>query len=263
MSAANEWGYGAAKLLKPSTKESIEVVAFLSDIHVPYQDPGVVESALALVRDLQPHRVVINGDVCDFVSLSRFSTSLDRFINLQAEINEANEFRAAVREAAPNAELIEVEGNHDARLTAYIKQNAAALSSLEALDPKKLYRYGELGIQWVPGAGFLQRPEFLVKHGTFVRWDAGASAKAEYAQAGISGISGHTHRLGAYRRSGYIERQWTEQGCLCRLDPEYITGAPNWAQGMCVGHFSTKSDAFVVETVQTFDGRLFHSGRLY
>ena len=88
-------GLRRSQVLKPSTKESIEVVAFLSDIHVPYQDPGVVESALALVRDLQPHRVVINGDVCDFVSLSRFSTSLDRFINLQAEINEANEFRAA------------------------------------------------------------------------------------------------------------------------------------------------------------------------
>ena len=74
--------------------------------------------------------------------------------------------------------------------------------------------------------------------------------------AGISGISGHTHRLAPYKKSGYTPRVWWEQGCLCRLDPDYIIGKPNWEQGVMVGEFSTKTDSFVLHPVPFLDGKL-------
>lgn len=248
---------GRAQLVKPATSEAWERVVFLSDVHVPYQDKPLVESALRLVRQWQPHRVVINGDVADLFILSRFNQSQERMDSLQDDIDEANDFRRSVREAAPQAVIDETLGNHDDRTLTYVKQNARALYSLRALQPENLFAYKELGITHHPGCGFLLRPGFLVKHGTIVRGEAGASAKGELLAAGISGISGHTHRLGSYSRAGYVERSWYEQGCLCRVDPDYVKGGvPNWQQGIAIGEFSTRSDAFQVQLVPGVDGEL-------
>lgn len=258
-----EWGYGPAELIRPATIEETETMLSFSDLHFPYEDVRLVESALALARHLQPHNIVLNGDVNDFFPLSRFNTGLERIDELQAEIDVANEFRVALRQACPDSRFIETEGNHDNRIYSYVCNNARALKSLRALERRSLFLYDELGIQWFPGAGFRPRPWFLVKHGSIVRAESGASAKAEQALAGISGISGHTHRLSTYRRGGYVKRQWTEQGCLCRLDPDYVTGSPNWTQGCVVVQFSTRTDAFTVEEVQVQDSRFVYGGRVF
>jgi predicted phosphodiesterase len=251
------WGMGRAQQVRPATSEPWERVVFLSDVHVPYQDHALVASALDLVRRWEPHRVVLNGDIADLFVCSRFNTSSERMDSLQDDIDEANEFRRSVRDAAPGAVIDETAGNHDDRTVTYVKQNARALYSLRALQPENLFCYRELGIQWHPGAGFLLRAGFLVKHGTIIRGEAGATAKAELMSAGISGISGHTHRLATYRREGYVAREWHEQGCLCRADPDYIKGGvANWTPGIAIGEFSTRSDAFQVQLVPGVDGAL-------
>lgn len=251
-----KWGHGAAKLVKPATREATELVVFGSDFHFPYQDQPAVDSFVGMVKALGPHRVVLNGDIGDFFQLSRFNTAGIREDELQNEIDEANEFRAQVRAAAPDAVLDETCGNHDDRIITYVANKAGSLKTLRALQPKALFQYDELNINWHPGAGFLLRPNFLTKHGTMVRGEAGASAKAEFMAAGISGISGHTHRLATYRREGYTQRQWTEQACLCRVDPDYVVGRPNWTQGCAVGEFSTRSDSFAIHEVAFVDGKL-------
>lgn len=234
---------------------------FLSDFHVPHHNIPVVESALRLIKKIRPHRVVLNGDMNDHFQLSRFNNTGERLETLQDEIDGGNRIRGAVRKAVPDALIEETEGNHDSRLRGYVAQNAAALKSLRALLPEEQYHWKRYEITPHTGAGFRLRPNFLVKHGTHVRGEAGATAKAEMAAAGISGISGHTHRLATYRKVGYQTMQWTEQGCLCRLDPEYITGMPNWTNGVVVGQFSTRSDCFVVEEVQAFNDKLVYGGK--
>lgn len=251
------WGHGAAKLVRPATKEATEIVVFASDLHIPYQDDAAVSAALALIEAVQPHRIVLNGDVADFFQLSRFNVGAERIDLLQEEIDAANRIRRAVRQTAPNAVLDETEGNHDSRIKTYVAANARALTSLRALDPAELFGYSELEITAHPGAGFLLRPGFLVKHGSLVRGEAGASAKAELLRAGVSGISGHTHRLATYRRVGYgPPLQWTEQGGLMRMDPDYVVGPPNWTQGIVVGEFSTKTDSFAIHEAPFIDGAL-------
>ena len=253
---AIKWGHGAAKLVAPSTKERTELVVFGSDFHFPYHDRKAIESFLWMIHKLQPHRVVLNGDIADFFQLSRFNVSGDRIDKLQEEIDMANEFRRLVRAKAPNSVLDETLGNHDDRVVTYVHKNAQALKSLRALRREELFAYKENEIAGHPGCGFLLRSTFLVKHGTLVRSEAGASAKAEMALAGVSGISGHTHRLARYTKGGYVQRSWLEQGCLCRLDPDYVTGAPNWQQGVAIGEFSTHSDSFVLHEVPFVDGKL-------
>jgi predicted phosphodiesterase len=259
-----EWGYGAARPVPLNRRaHPTEVVIFINDVHFPYQDEGLVREALRLIELVEPDRVVLNGDINDFFQLSRFNTSLERLDHLQEEIDMANEFRRDVRFSAPDAVIDETEGNHDQRIRTFVERNAKALHTLDAIKPNKLFLYDELEIKWHPGAGFLLRPHFLVKHGTLLRSECPNTAKAELMAANISGISGHTHRLGTYRRAGYAQRQWTESGGLMRMDPDYVVGVPNWTPGLCIGEFSTSTDTFRIHEVPAVDGKLslFGEGR--
>lgn len=251
------WGHGEARLVKPATKEAVELVVSGSDFHFPYHDPEAVRSFLSLVEQLQPHRVVLNGDVCDFFQLSRFNRDGTREDQLQSELDQGNAFRKAVREAAPNAVIDETEGNHDRRIRDWLGANAPALKGLRVLAPTVLFEHADHAITGHPGCGFRLRPHFLVRHGSVVRKGAGNSAKGELDNAGISGWSGHTHRLATFRKNGYRTLQWTEQGGFMRLDPDYIAGGkPDWTQGCVVGEFSTKTDNFVSYEVPFVAGKL-------
>lgn len=258
-----EWGLGPAKLVEPAVTRGDELVVFLSDTHYPWQDNLMIRSALRIIRELRPHRVVINGDVGDYFPLSRFNKGLERLDSLQEELDETNVFRGEVRQAAPDAIIDETEGNHDSRLRTYIQIQARALTSLRNLKPENLLAWKENEINPHGDNGFLLRPQFLVKHGSIARGTANATAKGEYELAGISGTSGHIHRFETYERDGYAQREWHTSGCLCRLDPDYVKGGvPNWKQGILVGTFTQTGKFSIERAVRYGDGLLF-GGKVY
>ena len=246
---AELWGEGKAELVEPSTHERWEVGAFFSDIHAPYHDKFLIEAAIKLLENLQPHFVVLNGDINDFFGISRFNKAQERLELLQMELDLGVSIRTAFREAAPDARFYETIGNHEERLLTYPGFNAPALRSLRALKPSSLLGLDELEIRQFPQHGFRLRNEFVVEHGLTVRKDSGASAKARLNDTLISGIMGHTHRMDSARRSGYRNLSWYEQGCLCMMNPDYVKGEANWTQGFAIGTFSTKTDNFNVQLI--------------
>lgn len=252
-----KWGEGRPQLVKPATRDAWERVVFLSDYHAPYQDRALELVVLDFLAAVDPHRVVLNGDLCDFFALSRFNRSHEREDELQADIDDRNEFVARIREACPGTRIDETEGNHDHRIRSFVAQNAKPLHSLRALQPQALFRHKELDVCWHPGCGFLLRPNFLVKHGDKISALPGGTARAEAMANLCSGISGHAHRAEQWRKvgtGGLIE--WTVTGAMCRMDPDYVKGAPNWTQGIAYGEFSTRSSAFHVQHVPYLDGAL-------
>ncbi len=258
----SEWGYGEAQLVAPAGESSEKVVA-LFDQHYPYQDDKVISSAIKLIKREKPDRVVIGGDVCDFFQLSRFNAGYERLDTLQWEIDLANDFRKRVRDAAPDAVIDEVEGNHDNRIRSYVARQGRALASLKALRPEALFCYDEFGINFHPGCGFLLRPDFLVKHGTVVSAIPGGTARNELLGNMVSGISGHVHRAEQATRVAYRTLQWSVSGCMCRLTPDYITGKPNWTQGILMVEISNKSGAHHVTQIPMYEGKLRYGGKAY
>jgi predicted phosphodiesterase len=260
---AIKWGYGAAPLLRPVTKEDTELVAFVSDFHVPYQDNAAVNVTMKFLKKMKPHRIILNGDFNDFFTISKYNMASERLDALQDEIDESNVIRKRIRKAAPNAEIIEVPGNHDVRLTNYVAANARALTSLRALEPRALLLHDELEFSTATSAGIRVRKNFMAYHGTKISQHAGYTAKAELEKNGISGTSGHCHRLSTYIKSGYETKTWAESGGLMRLDPDYQNGAINWQQGLVLGQFSTKTDSFMLELVQIQNGIIYFGGKQY
>lgn len=260
---AEKWGTGIAPLVPVSTRDQWEVVVSLSDIHFPYHNKALIESTLNVIEDINPHVIVINGDVNDYFQLSRFNQGLERIDDLQLEIDMGVEFRATLRRMFPNATIRENLGNHDERLLSYVENNARSLTSLRALKPEVLLGLTELDITLFGRAGHRIRPEFVFEHGHVVRSEAGASAKARLTNTLISGMMGHTHRMAEYPKTGYRDLAWYEQGCLCSRDAEYKIGETNWQPGFAVCEFSTKSDAHHVELVKAVNEGYIWGGKHY
>src|SRR5665213_3553343 len=258
--SSESWGLGQARVLPRATRAATEVNVIISDIHVPWYDKNILDSAINLIEAVDPHRIGINGDINDFFSISSFNKGLSRLDSLQEEIDLGNRVRERVRQAVPNALIDETEGNHESRIKDYVAKNARALTSLRNLDPASLFAWAENQITPHGTNGYRVRPHFLIKHGSMIRAGSGNTAKAEQLASGVSGVSGHTHRLGKYRRDGYMPRQWNEIGCLCRLDPDYVD-SPDWEHGMAVVYLSTKSDAFQIDMVSSYKGRFKYGGK--
>ena len=257
-----EWGFGRALPVEPAGGDD-EVILVGSDMHFPYQDDRAIDGFINLIRTIKPHRVILNGDICDFFSLSTFNKSYERLDDLQDELDQGNHFRARVRTAAPNAIIDETEGNHDSRLITYVGKNARALKSLRGLRPESLIPYADLEINHHPGCGFLLRETFIVKHGTRVSTLPGGTARGELSMNGISGVSGHVHRSESAHINNYSNFSWNVSGTMSRLDPDYIEGMPNWNQSVLLIEISNRSGLSNVTNIPMFDGALRFACKAY
>lgn len=216
-----------------------KLAVVINDLHVPFQDKRVLGQVLRFIREVQPDTVILNGDILDAYSLSTFVKSSKRRVTLADEINAAKTVLKDIREAAPNAVVHFTEGNHETRLRRYLDSNSPALATLPCLRWESLLGLDDLGIQWHGTEGFKLNRSFLVLHGDRVSKHAGATARMEFERHLVSGISGHTHRAGRHDVVGHSKDfHWVENGCLCELNPEYISGKPNWQQAISLVEYN-------------------------
>ena len=260
---AEIWGDGKAPVIDlPKSKRWVTVMG-VSDIHYPYHNMRLIDAVLELAKDLDPDILSIGGDTNDFFALSKYNKAMERLDMLQQELDGGKQIRKTFRERLPNAQIHEIIGNHEERLLTYPGFNAPALRSLTALKPSVLMGLDELEIKLWPMNGFRLTEEFLVEHGSIVRSQSGASARARLDQTLISGVMGHTHRLDSARRSGFRQLEWYEGGCLCMLNPDYVKGEANWKNGFWIGTFSTKTGNFNVQLVGSVGQGFIFDGKHY
>ncbi|MCM8808214.1 MAG: hypothetical protein NC926_09815, partial [Candidatus Omnitrophica bacterium] len=78
---------------------------------------------------------------------------------------------------------------------------------------------------------FMRINDILIGHFDKSLQNAGYTARWLRDFFGKSIITGHTHRLAITYKSFYNEIKFgVEAGCLCNLEPSYIT-SPDWIQG--------------------------------
>lgn len=192
--------------------------------------------------------------------MSDFDKNPARVHTLQDELDCAFEEMRKLRKACPYSRMIMLESNHTDRLRRFLWRKASALSSLRALDIAGLMRLQEIEVEYKEN--FTYR-NFMFKHGDVVRKDAAYTAKAELEREGVSGSSGHTHRLGKHYRTlrggAYC---WIEGGCLCDLKPEYVKGIPNWQHGMVHVSFEKSGSQFYAQDIPIINGKILYGGEI-
>jgi hypothetical protein len=154
---------GASALRNPATPVKTQqhqstTTVVIADTHVPYHDTLAWSCALGLIKSIKPDRVVINGDFLDLESLSRHPKSSPDLAKLAAEFYAGNLALDELQAAAGKAEVVLLEGNHEARahrFEAEFGQLDGVLSVPVGLyiEPREAYRKDTTnlrGIRWIP-----------------------------------------------------------------------------------------------------------------
>lgn len=239
---------------KESKKQRIVQI---NDLHIPYHDKKTIEVFVKFLKDVKVDKLIIAGDLLDFYELSTFDKDPKRKFTIQDEIDQCYDVLKEFKKYCPEIHFI--KGNHCDRLRRFLWKNPS-LASIKVLELSKLLNLDTLGIAY-HDFEFIYR-NFRFTHGSIVRQDSGATAKAELLKYGGSMASGHTHRLGSFLKTdarGTVGAY--EGGCMCDLNPEYIDGVPNWTQGFLV--FDFDGDRFFCQVVPILDHKFIFGQKKY
>lgn len=256
----------------PKNLDDIFTIVVFSDIHAPFhseEDFTVACKILKYQSGIRLDLFAIAGDWGDFYAVSSFSKDPRRLNQIQDELLAQVEVLGRAAEAAGSAKKVAIAGNHEERYQRFIYNNAPALASLEQLKLEKLLGLEAMGYEYHP-VYYLVNDNFIIKHGNAVLQESGQTALKELDTTGISGVSGHTHRLGYVESTTWAEqirgeppKVWIENGCLCRSeDQSYLQGRPaNWQQGFSVIRIH---DGVIYPTlVRIHKGRALYDGKLF
>lgn len=131
-------------------------------IHLPLHDRAKWAAFIQLIKDTKPDGVGILGDTTEGAALSRYGNP--DIIGLQQEHREEQDAKRQIRDAAPNAKLVETLGNHDfeTRLdraspdlrealmvayTATVTENEHWVRVPRQNGPESVYWVGQLGMK--------------------------------------------------------------------------------------------------------------------
>lgn len=288
---------------KSKNPDGYETAVILPDIQIGYfrNSDGVLEPthdedalavALAIVRDVQPDKVVLVGDNVDAPEFGKYRLSPAYALTTQASIDRATTLSAELRACAPDAEIVWLAGNHEERLVNATLDNLKAAFGLRRGNSKHelpvlsipyLCRFDEYGITYLPGypaSSYWINEKIKVIHGDKVR-SGGSTAHAYLNNSKCSVIYGHIHR-----------REWAERsrddydgpktilaaspGTLARCDGSVpstkggldLDGRPlpiveDWQQGIGVVTYEPGDGRFWYEQVAIHQGEALFRGTLY
>lgn len=176
-------------------------VLLIGDVQHPYNDKVTTDKVIEVARRHQPDSIVQIGDMIDFPTVSRWAKNdaLEYAGTLQQHIDTLkSEFLSPLRKAAPNAAITWVSGNHDERVTDYVKRYAPALQPLKALCMDSLFDLPSYGVSYVKGPVRIATNTYAL-HGhecggysaTPSAWDA--KFQKRYG-SDKSYVFGHTHQ---------------------------------------------------------------------
>lgn len=268
------------KCVEPWTSEIQEVDAnkvtmiIASDFHGEHASTFALEVFLDVVRTRQPEHVVFNGDLVNFEPVGRWSKNPNRLLDLQSEIDfSVEEILEKTREAAPDAIIDFITGNHEMWLQRYLAEQAPGLASLRCLSFGELFNLDELNIGLVHGGDLLAPSNadkkslmsnaykvyydtFVVTHGTST---GPSAASTELNRFKMSGCSGHLHRpscaYGSSLDRRYIDWHVTPKMTEDTVAEQYGKGLPlGWFTGFSIVEIFPETKTHFYQDVLMKDG---------
>lgn len=232
-------------------------VLSLSDVHIPYHDERALRSAVAYARDkFNPNVVLLNGDIIDFYSISRFDKDPSRR-NLKGEIDLTIEGLRWLRGIFPRARFIFRAGNHEVRWDTYIWNKAAELWDLPQCRLAKVLELDKLKMEYVGDKRPILAGMLPVFHGHELAISSYVNpARTLYLKTGHTGLIGHLHRSSTHTEPDMWHSETTcwSQGCLCDLHPDYAP-VNRFNHGFAVVEVD-KDDEFKMHNFKIKDGKV-------
>ena len=228
-SMAETWNPHVMKVLGP--------VGILSDVHVPYHSEIAVAAAVGFLRKQELTALLLNGDIADFYSISRYMKD-PKQRDFKAELHAVRDFLAYLRHEFPDIPITYKLGNHEERWVHWLFQHAPEISDDHRMSLTAWLDLGTHDIELIED----QRPIMLGKlpvfHGHELPRGMAApvnAARGVWMRLKGTGLVGHHHRSSNHTESDWKHREtaaWSV-GCLCDLTPEY-SRVNSWNHGCAV-----------------------------
>jgi hypothetical protein len=258
------------KYLRPSNKR-FQTVMVASDLHDIEMDPFWRRVFIDTVRRVQPEVICFGGDVFDLPEFGKYSVD-PREWNVVGRIQYQHEFFREVREAAPDAQIDLVEGNHEFRLLRHLAEASPALKSilsdLHGFTVSKLLGLDEFGIRYIArgdlaawntsGVKAELGKNYVVYHDTLL-----VDHFPDGIRRGLSGYNGHHHRFEATSFYNHLRgpQTWMQLGCGHRREASYCD-AEKWNMGFAINHIDTQTNRVAMSYIPVADfaevGGLFY-----
>ena len=198
--------------------------------------PDIISTAhrafVRFAKKYSPKIIVMNGDVLDGSTISRFaSIGWEKRPTLSQEMDACKERLGEIEKVRGNAELIWSLGNHDSRMETRLATVAPEYAKIHGFHLKDHFPY------FVPCWAVAINKDVVIKH----RFKSGIHAPHNNTMwAGRTILTGHLHQLKVMPISDYNGRRYgVDTGTLA--DPygpqaeNYTEQGPlNWASGFCV-----------------------------
>lgn len=249
------------KYLKPSGKR-FQTLIVASDLHDEDLDPFVRRVLIDTVKRAMPDIICLGGDVFDLPEFGKYTVD-PRTWDVVGRIKAVHDFLEELREAAPDAQIDMIEGNHEYRLLRHLGEASPAIKAVLA------------DIHGMTVSGLLGLDKYQVRYvarGDLAAWtktDARKEIKKNYEvyfdtflvdhfpdgqRRGLSGCNGHHHKFEA--RSFYSQLRgpcnWVQLGCGHRRGAEYCDGH-HWNMGFLVAHIDTQEHLVAMNYVPVLD----------
>lgn len=233
-------------------------ILVLSDVHVPYHDARAVTLAVDWAGERKPDALLLNGDIADFYSISRYESDPGQR-DFAGEIKSVREVLAFLRASFPEARMVYKLGNHEERWWHWIWRKAPELLGCEFTDFAALTHCDQHGIEVVANQRIISVGKLSVLHGH--EWRAGIStpvnpARGAFLKANECAMQGHLHRTSEHTEtsiSGRVITCWST-GCLCDLHPEYAR-VNRWNHGFA--EIEMHAGDFQVHNKRILNGKVF------
>lgn len=214
----------------------------IPDMQIPHHDRKFVDRLLQVAADLQPTGVIFIGDNVDCTAPAVWNkgTAEEFAGTLQQEFDIWHDVATRLRKDYDGFVGVHM-GNHEKRITRYLRDKAPALSSLESLRLENLMSLAEFDFIRLPD-NYDVAPGWITHHGDYASLSdiAGRTASNYSQKVGKSVVIGHTHRAGIIAESyGYNSRwKWrygVEVGhAMDTKKAGYTNGVANWQKAFCV-----------------------------
>jgi len=236
-----------------SLPKSANRILVLSDTHIPYHDNEAITAALDYGKEHNMNTILLNGDIADFYSLSRFVKD-PRARDLSQELEDLKKFLDVLK-----VKVYFKLGNHEERLEKYLKIKAPELLGLTEFEIQNLLGFGARGIELIDGKRIVMAGKLPIVHGHefWSRSTGGVNpARTLFLKATKSALVAHSHRTAIHTEANIMGKMMTcwSVGCLCQLHPEYAR-INKWNHGAAFIEID-KEGGFKVDNFRINEGKV-------
>lgn len=243
-----------------------------SDLHDEECDPFYLRVLCETIKDVNPDVVCLDGDIFDVPEFGKYNVD-PREWDVVGRMEKGIDIIRQIREAAPEAQIDFIEGNHEARVVRHLLECSPAikhlLSGLHDFDLTKLFKLDEFEVNYIANADLFtftdaQTRKEMTKNYKYYWGCLLAHHFPHGRHIGMPGFNGHHHQhvVWSEHNAHYGAYEWHQMGAGHTRDATFCDGT-KWNNGFLVVMADTQTRDVVFDYSYVGSTFSLSAGKMY